>query len=203
MLLNKIVVKYFYKEYVIHFLRFYLRVKTVAEDNFTYYFKHNLAENLETYFDQESINLEVKTEYRTYVGHEENRIDIAICNSNADNYLVGIEIEMKSNRKQIFYNYEKFKKWVHASQNRKGGLMHIVFEDTYFSMKDIYDLFLYSYDDTSKGLDFYYEFFKLENIDKRKHNLIPDYLVNEDWEFNARLFSLMAQVFGKRYMNSF
>ena len=53
-------------------------VKTLAEDRFTRKFKHNLAENLNSYFHKEEINLDARKEYRTYVGDEENRIDIAI-----------------------------------------------------------------------------------------------------------------------------
>ena len=47
---------------------------------FTNHFKHKFAQGLENYFIENKVNLGVETEYRTKVGEEENRIDVAIVN---------------------------------------------------------------------------------------------------------------------------
>ena len=137
----------------------------MAENIFTQNFKKNLRNHLECYFDEERVNLDVKTEYVIRIGDVENRIDIGIYDSENENHLIGIKIENIYNRQQIFKNYNNFKNWVHVSKKRKGGLLHIISYESDLDYEDSYKLFLKSYHDTSKGLDFFYEFFALKNID--------------------------------------
>ena len=173
----------------------------MAEHNFTYRFKKNLAYWLKDYFDDYGIELEVKTEHRMYIGNIENRIDIGILDPENDNLCIGIEIEYISNRDQIFKNYNNFKKWVHLSQYRKGGLLHIISYDSNLSRKDLWKILYQSYGDTSKAFDFFYEFLKLGESDLRKHDELAKSLVYDDWEFDARFCSLILKVFGKKYID--
>ncbi len=173
----------------------------MAEHNFTKNFKKNLAYWLDDYFDDCGIELEVETEHRMDVGNIENRIDIGILDPENDDLRIGIEIEYISNRDQILKNYNNFKNWVHWSGYRKGGLLHIISYDSALSRKDLWNILHRSYNDTSKALDFYYEFLKLEESDLRKHDELAKSLVYDDWEFDARFFSLILKVFGKKYIN--
>lgn len=173
----------------------------MGEHNFTYHFKNNLAYWLQDYFDDCEIGLEVETEHRKYVGNIENRIDIGILDPEKDDLFIGIEIEYISNRDQIFRNYNNFKNWVHSSQNRKGGLLHIISYESDLSRKDLWEILYQSYNDTSKALDFFYEFLKLEESDLRKHDKLAKSLVYDDWEFDARFCSLILKVFGKKYID--
>lgn len=175
----------------------------MAENRFTKYFKRNLKNRLELYFDKEEVKLEVDTEYPIKIKDTTKFIDIGIFDPEKDNLLVGIEIENISNRDQIFKNYGKFKDWVHSSKQRKGGLLHIVSYESNLDFKESYELFLRAYDDTSKGLDFFYEFFALEDIDRREYNKLSENIVCHSWEFDVRLFALILKVFGKKYVNFF
>ena len=173
----------------------------MAELKFTHHFKLKLADGLVDYFLDNQIHLDVKTEHRTNVGDEENRIDIAILNPKDENRLVGIELEVISGKDQIFVNYDKFRRWVHASCIRKGALLHIFTSNSNIYQKDIYELLDKSYDDARKDLGFFYEFFYLNVDDYRKFTETSRTLVEDDWDFDARLFALIGQVFGKRFLN--
>lgn len=176
----------------------------MAENGFTKYFKRNLKNRLEFYFDKEEVKLEVVTEYPIKFGDTTNYIDIGISDPEKDNLLVGIEIENISSRDQIFKNYDKFKNWVHKSKQRKGGLLHIVSYEANIDYEDNYELFLRAYDDTSKGLGFFYEFFALNDlnkIDRREYDKLSEKIVCHSWEFDVRLFALISMVFGKEYIN--
>lgn len=173
----------------------------MAECNFTYYFKRSLADWLQKYFDEYEIELKVKTEYPHKVRGVTNKIDIGIFEQNKKNSLIGIEIEFISNRNQIKKNYTNFKRWVHSAQNRTGGLIHIIFEPADLDGENVYKLFLESYADTSKGKNFFYEFFYLDcKIDQRKYNKLAKYLVFDNWEFEVRFYSLIIQIFGNEYL---
>lgn len=167
---------------------------------FTNQFKHKLAQGLENYFFENGINLGVETEYRTTVGEEENRIDVAIVHPNKDNRLIGIELEIVSCKEQIFKNYNKFRKWVHASPSRKGALLHVMTDNSNITQTYLYELLFMSYEDIAKAHGFFYEFFVMDVDDYRKYKETSDRLININWEFDARLFALIAKVFGRRYI---
>lgn len=172
----------------------------MAEYNFTYWFKENLAYWLQEYFNEREIELKIKTEFHHDVGIVKNKIDIAIFEQNNYNSLIGMEIEFISNRNQILKNYTNFKNWVRYSQNRTGGLMHIIFEPADIYGENVFKLFLGSYADTSKGLNFFYEFFYLDGeIDQREYDKLAKNLVFDNWEFEVRFCSLLIQIFGNEY----
>ena len=172
----------------------------MAEYDFTYYFKRNLADCLQKYFDEYKIELKVETEYSQKVLGVENKIDIGIFEKNKENSLIGIEIEFISNRNQIKKNYTNFKRWVHSSKNRTGGLLHIIFESADLDGENVYKLFLKSYDDTSEGKKFFYEFFYIDKFDGREYNKLAKDLVLDNWEFDVRFFSLIIKIFGDQYL---
>ena len=172
----------------------------MTEQNFTKYFKNNLAESLQNFLDQNKIALKVETEFPLHCGETQSRIDIGITNQDFDNKLVGIEIEIISSKEQIFKNYRKVRNWVHYSPNRKGALLHILSSESDIYSNAISSILMDSYTDMGKGLNYYYEFIKLELKDRRRWAATAKFLVEEDWEFDARLLSLFAKVFGKRYL---
>jgi hypothetical protein len=173
----------------------------MAELKFTHHFKCKLADGLVDYFLDHQIHLEVKTEYRIKVGNGEDRIDIAVINPKDENRIVGIELEVILGKGQIFVNYDKFRRWTHASSLRKGALLHIITSNSNIYQRDVYELLEKSYDDARKDLGFFYEFFYLNVDDYRKFTEASRTLVEENWDFDARLFALIGQVFGKRFLN--
>lgn len=173
----------------------------MAELKFTHQFKLKVTKGLEDYFRANQINLDIKTEYRIDIGDDQDRIDIAIINSKDMNRLIGIELEVVSGKDQIFVNYNKFRKWVHASSFRKGALLHIFTSNSNINQYDIYELLDKSYDDVRKDHGFFYEFFYLNVDDYRKYTETSRSLIEDDWDFDARLFALIGQVFGKRFLN--
>ena len=172
----------------------------MAEYNFTNRFKENLAYWLQEYFNEREIELKIKTEYHHDVGIVKNKIDIAIFEQNNYNSLIGMEIEFISNRNQVFKNYNNFKRWVHLSPYRKGGLLHIIFESADIYGKNVFKLVLGSYADTSKGLNFFYEFFYIDGkIDEREYDKLAKNLIFDNWEFEVKFCSLLIQIFGNEY----
>jgi hypothetical protein len=173
----------------------------MAELKFTYQFKLKLAKGLENYLWDNRINLEVKPEYRIKAGDEETMIDIAILNPKDENRIIGIELEVISGTEQILVNYNKLRKWVQASPLRKGALFHVFTSNAKIYQREIYELLEKSYDDTRKDPGFFYEFFYLSADDFRKYSGISRTFIEEDWDFDARLFALIGLVFGKGYLN--
>lgn len=172
----------------------------MSEQNFTSNFKKSLAKSLKIFLNKHNIALSVEIEFPLHCGETKSLIDIGIINEDFDNKLVGIEIEIISSKEQIFKNYRKVRNWVHYSPNRKGALLHILSSESDIYSKDISSILMDSYTDMGKGLNFYYEFIKLELKDRRRWAETAKFLAEEDWEFDARLLSLFAKVFGKQYL---
>ncbi len=76
--------------------------------------------------------------------------------------------------------------------------MHIISDDAEISQNNLRKLISKSHTDKSKGLNFFYEFLKLETPDLRKSDELAKSLVCDDWEFDARFCSLISKVFGKK-----
>jgi len=167
----------------------------MAEHKFTKYFKHNLSAKLNEFFDSNDYELNAIPEHYVPSLYGKNGIDIGITSDDQPSNLVGIEIEFVSNPKQIKTNRDKFRNWVHNSNDRIGGLLHIICDDALITQPGLYDLLIESYLEISKGKDFFYEFYALKDFDRRETQNTAEYIVNQDWEFDARLISLVHKVF--------
>lgn len=162
----------------------------MAEHKFTQYFKKNLSLKLNESFDKNEYELRAIPEYSVQSLYGRNAIDIGIISDDYPNRIVGIEIEYISSANQISLNRDKFRNWVHNSKNRVGGLLHMICDDATISDNKLYELLIKSYSETSKGKSFFYEFYALKSFDRRETLYTADYII-DDWEFDARLFSLI------------
>lgn len=163
-------------------------------------FQQSLCKFLnELFHDELGFNdLYAETEHRKFLGDELNKIDIGIISKKKENSIISVEIEINNNFDQIWTNYSKFKNWVHKSNGRIGGLLHIINGDTHFHEYKMSDLLKASYKDILKNNGFFYELFPLHIADKRISNhTIAQEIIN-NWEFRARLYTLLHFVFGKR-----
>jgi len=166
----------------------------MAETKFTKSVKYNLAEYLNIWLQEVGSNLEAIPEYSVKSKLSKNLIDVAIVDKGNESKLVAIEIEVKSNPDQIFINRRKFKEWVHASPYRRGGLFHLIFSKANISQQRMYRLLRDSYSSISAGKGFFYEFMAID-ADYRESNETARFLVDENWEFDARLLALIEEVF--------
>ncbi len=174
----------------------------MGEKVFTKGYKHNLAYHLDQYFKSAGIDLEVREEYSTWIGPERNQIDIAIRKVDDEQLLIGIELEIISDTNQVLINYDKFKRWVHASPNRKRGLLQLFATESKPRLHDYYDLVAKSYDDCRKNLNFWYEYMIFDIQDFRRYRAETQRVIEESVEFDVRLFALVWKVFGKKYLPS-
>jgi len=168
----------------------------MAEKKFTKFFKKHLSEKLNELFKDYNYKLKAFPEFSVPSIYGRNGIDIGIKSEKDDDLIVGIEIEYKSSPQQIKLNQRKFKNWVKNSAYRAGGLFHIINSEANISQKNSYDLIVEGYDAVSEGKDYYYEFYALKDIDGRASFQTAAKLVESEWEFDARLFALIYQVFG-------
>ncbi|MCK4559768.1 MAG: hypothetical protein KAV45_08290 [Calditrichia bacterium] len=168
----------------------------MAEKKFTKFFKKHLSEKLNELFEEYDYPLQACPEFSVPSYYGRNGIDIGIYSEKDNNCIVGIEIEYKSSPYQIKLNQSKFKNWVKNSAYRAGGLFHIIHSEANISQEKMYELIVDGYGAVSEGKDFYYEFYALKDIDRRATLKTAAYLLQDEWEFDARLFALIYQVFG-------
>jgi len=166
----------------------------MPENNFTKRIKNNLSTKLNERFTWKSPRLKSSTEHRVNSIYGKNGIDIAIHEEGNIDKLVGIEIEFISHPDQIELNRNKFRNWVHNSKNRSGGLLHVICEDTNISQTRLVNLLVDNYFETSKDSGYFYELYVLKINDKRATQIVANELVC-NWEFEARLDSLVKKVF--------
>ena len=166
----------------------------MGEHKFTKHFKNNLTDNLNELFEQNEYELIAESEFSVPSFYGRNAIDIGIYSKKDVSKIVGIEIEFVSCQKQITINRDKFRNWVNNSKYRSGGLLHIICADAKITQNKLYELLIHSYEEMSTGREFYYEFFALKEFDRRETQYTAQYIL-EDWEFDARLFSLLHKVF--------
>ena len=167
----------------------------MGERKFTKHFKTNLAYNLNKIFKDYEYELIAETEDSIPSWYGRNAIDIGIRSNSEDNHkMVGVEIEFVSCTKQIAINRDKFRNWVNNSIFRVGGLLHIICEDAQISQNNLYKLLIDSHSEISSGRNFFYEFYALKEFDRRETKYTAEYII-EDWEFDARLFTLINKVF--------
>ena len=168
--------------------------KMMAETRFTKSVKYNLADYLNIWLKDIGSGLIAKPEYSIKSHLSKNIIDVALIDPNNLSKIVAIEIEVKSNPDQILTNRRKFKEWVHASPNRKGGMLHLIFSKANITQKRMYRLLRDSYSAIASGNGFFYEFMAIE-ADYRESKETARYLVQDDWEFDARLLALTNEIF--------
>lgn len=170
----------------------------MAEHKFTKNFKKNLSIKLNELFTKYDYELQAIPELSVPSLYGRNGINIGIINSGNDDEIqkvVGVEIEFVSCANQIKINRDKFRNWVHNSKYRIGGLLHMICDDAQISQKKLYKLLIDSHYETSKGKSYFYEFYALKEFDRRETQYTAEYII-KDWEFDARLFSLIHNVFG-------
>ncbi|MCK9276437.1 MAG: hypothetical protein M0P57_15265 [Syntrophales bacterium] len=166
----------------------------MAETKFTKSVKDSLAYYLNIWLKQDRYDIQAIPEYGVKSKLSKNYIDVALLNQKDETHIVAIEIEVKSNPDQILLNRKKFKEWVHASPYRKGGMLHLIFSEANITQQRMYKLLRDSYSAISSGKGFYYEFMTYE-ADYRESRETARYLVDESWEFDARLLALINEVF--------
>jgi hypothetical protein len=169
----------------------------MAETNFTRFFKNNLCNELNTYFNQKRMPLTAKTEYGVPTQYGMNFIDICVIHEYDSDALLGIEIEVISDAYQAQANRKKFRNWVHKSPNRCGGLLHIICINANISKPQLLMLLRDSYSDQRQNKGFFYEFYTLNIKDGRASKATAYDLLWEDeyWEFKVRLLALAHEVF--------
>jgi len=107
--------------------------------NFTKSLQNNLCLGLNATFNKKKINILAEKEVKTIYQGQNNFIDIAISDKLNENKILGIEIEILTNKDQIFSNYEQFKNWVHRGKTRKGGLIHLMNKKNSIITDDLID----------------------------------------------------------------
>lgn len=173
----------------------------MAEHKFTKELKNNIAKKIAVLLNDklDQSKFKVETEYKL---PDNSRIDIgivskfdkAIKDENGVNKIVGIEIEVISNENQIFTNHDSFQKFVFAKEKRRGGLIHLICTEADIWTTNVGVLLAKGFEGVSQGEFFYYDFhrFDIENMNAYVKKATQ---ITNDWEFQARLLSMMKLVF--------
>src|SRR5574343_96975 len=117
----------------------------MAKDIFLVHFQNNLRNAIENLLvnDWGLDDLIVTTEEKC-PGDFNGFIDIAIKSSENTNSILAIEIEHLLSYNLSMLNIRKTKQWVHNSNKRSCGLLHIFNEKCYLNIDQIWTLIRYA-----------------------------------------------------------
>ncbi len=158
-------------------------------------FQENMREFIHqrTFYEWGLKHLEVSTEDSWLSGKFNGFIDISIRSERSPDFILAIEIEHKSSYFQATRNILKLKEWVHKSNYRQCGLLHVFNEGSNIDIDPISHLVHLAKQEEKKNKGFTYNLILYTVADGRATRRTAEELVYSK-EFELRLWQLLQEV---------